>query len=361
MRVLLFVVPLCALFATGCESKPRFVDDEGMTHVLEPSSDELSLPYARGTRVGIEVSSGHPKATWTITSDAPAIFAIEERTFDNGILHVVGHAAAEGSTEIRLRDGGGEELHHATVTIKAANQARVYGHGALRLGGRDEAALQGAQLTNAAIVTGGKGAFALVYYRDQERLYGRGLLDAANVANLTVTHETTKSVTTNEWLFVVPTADGAYELPLRQDGTLLATLPITAVPATALTSIALAEELGVHRDEDLVWLVLKASDAAGHDVLGVYADWTLDGVAQGDGPTIKPGDLYRYSRKQGKTRNLIASVGALTASKSIDAEQGWVYDTTFLGCSAGATPGASLVSLLFVGAALLLARRARIA
>ena len=56
---------------------------------------------------------------------------------------------------------------------------------------------------------------------------------------------------------------------------------------------------------------------------------------------------------------MVATVGALTATRTIKASAGHVYDTTYLGCSASGTPATSGAMLALVIAALGLASRTR--
>ena len=129
--------------ASGCGKNPYFSDDEGGPRAqggIGGHPDELSLPYALGTRVRISVRDADRDevASWKIVSADPAKFAIEKLTVEEGALHADCAAKAEGETKLRLLAGGGGELRAATITIRAPDRARAFAHGSLRILGRDE-------------------------------------------------------------------------------------------------------------------------------------------------------------------------------------------------------------------------------
>lgn len=355
-RVALFALlpVLFAMTAIGCNTKPGLTDDEGS------ESDGLSRPYARGTTVNLRVTDASPDTTWQIVSDNPAIFAVEGVALDNGALTAVGRAVADGETTVRVVDEDGKTVVTETAVVRAANQARIYTHASFRISGRTDTALAAAQLSAATVLVNGKASFAIAYFSDSDRLFGRGILETTPNPALTVENKTTMGVTTNEFLFVTPTVAGAHTLELRQGDRILASLPIDAVDASALTALTLEEEQGADAGNGAeIWLYAKVLDNQQRDVLGVYVDWLLNGAPQADknGKPAAKGDLYRYNRDKNKTMTVTAKVGALEVSKDVHASAGFVYDTTYLGCSAMGDPATSLATLLFVGAAALVARR----
>jgi hypothetical protein len=112
-----------------------------------------------------------------------------------------------------------------------------------------------------------------------------------------------------------------------------------------------------------VWLLARAHDASGDDVLGVYCDWTLGGVAQHgkDDASRTRGDLFRFRyAPDAQSQAATATHGALTSTLPVRAESGYVADTTYLGCSAAAGARSPSPWALLVGVALAVAaRRAR--
>lgn len=351
---------LLAMAAIGCNTTPGLTDDEGS------ESEGLSRPYARGTTVNLRVTDAtvaQSDTTWQIVSDNPAVFAVDGITIDNGALIAVGRALADGDTTVRVVHDGKTVVTEAAV-VRSANQARIYTHASFRISGRTDTALAAAQLSSATVLVNGKASFAIAYFSDSDRLFGRGILETTPNPALTVENKTTTGVTTNEFLFVTPTIAGAHTLELRQGDTILASLPIDAVDASALASITLEEEQGTDASNGSeVWLYAKVADNQQRDVLGVYVDWLLNGAPQADknGKPAAKGDLYRYNRDKSKTVTVTAKFGALEVQKDVHASVGFVYDTTYLGCSAMGDPATSVAMLLLVGGAALLARRRKAA
>jgi hypothetical protein len=348
------------LWLTGCGENIYFSDDEGGTRHQKSASgqhdDDLSLPYALGTRLNVDVRGPVGNAAgWKLSSDAPNILAVTSKVNDDGTLHGELQALAEGDTWLRVRDGSGGEQHAALVTVRAADRARLFSHGDLRVVANDSAdAFDAAEVSDIHVLAGGKAVLAVAYYRGSVRLYGRGI---AETGDATVANMTSSGGATNEWLFVTPTAPGAYTVSLKQGATQLAALAVTAVPETSLAGLSLVEQMsGSRNDKDQVWVLARATDNGGREVLGVYSGWTLDGAPQkfgGDNPATQ-GDLYRYHfATDGTMRSLQASRGALTAQLSVRAHDGEVNDTTYLGCSASSFRGRPSL-LAFVALFLLL-------
>ncbi len=348
----------------GCAENVYFSDDEGgprATSSLGSHPDELSLPYALDTKVNVTVRNTNG-TSWTVVSDTPAVFSIDSLSpaTDGSTVTALGHALAEGSARIRVLDDKGAERRSAQVTVQAADRARLFAHADLRVLGNDNpSGYDSAEVTDTRILAGGKAVLAVAYYHGQERVYGRGLIAVDPVAMLTVEPMTTSGAPTNEFLFVTPAAPGSYQLVARQGTLQLASLAITAVDDSALVGLSLAEEQGASKDDkSRTWVAARARDASGREVLGVYCDWTLDGAAQAaeNETTARSGDLYRYhyDATGGPQRTLSATHGTQTASVTLRAHDGYVSDTTYLGCSlapGGAprgTPGFALLLLLVV-------------
>ena len=334
--------------AAGCQTGIYFDDDEaGPFAAGSPftrHADDLSLPYALGTSVGLAVhQTPRDLAGWTLSSDAPAIFAVDQQMVDSdGNLTATGHALAEGSAHLRLLDAGGSERHTAAVEVRAADSARFYAHGELRVLG-DNAARDYAQaeITEARVLVGGQAVVAVAYFRGPQRVYGRKLATLPLSVQLAVEDHTSGGSPVTDWLFMEATQPGDYTLPLVQNGVTLGTLPVTAVADSDVTSLTLAgEPTAAKNDGDKSWILARAAGSDGREILGVYCDWTLDGVAQqNDQAVAARGDLYRYRFAGGPaTRALVATHGSLSATVAVAAHDGYVSDTTYLGCAAA--PGA---------------------
>jgi hypothetical protein len=169
---------------------------------------------------------------------------------------------------------------------------------------------------------------------------------------ITVENHTSSGEATNEWLFVTPEQAGNFMVPVGMPP--LATLTVTAVDESQVKSLAPVEEKDAkHSDNDQVWLYPRAADSDGNEVTGVYYSWTLDGAAQqsDDTPPKTTGDLYRYHwDPKGAQRTVVATHGALNTQFSVQAHDGTVKDTTYLGCSSvpGAAPRGPLLSLVLL-------------
>ena len=132
-----------------------------------------------------------------------------------------------------------------------------------------------------------------------------------------------------------------------------------------MTGLSIAAESNAKKnDKDATWLLARARGSDGREVLGVYCDWTMDGAAQND-MNGKPasGDLYRYRFASGGApmRNVVATHGGVSANIAVPAHDGYVADTTYLGCSAAVgrpgAPGVAFVLVALALAALRLGRR----
>jgi hypothetical protein len=364
MRRLLLAVGL-AVCATGCEPALVVGDDQG----AEGSAEALSQPYATGTEVVLEVGGRARGEIVDVVSDAPALFAIDRIDRSDGHLKVRCRAVGEGDTRIRLRDGGAHERLVVSVAIRTPDRVRFFDAATLRTLGRDERArADAAEITAATVLTGGRAVFGVVYQRGAERLYGRGIAEVGAPAEVTVENATAPGRPIGEWLFVTPSTDGVYSVAVRRGATTLGAIQVTAVPESAVAGLSLVEQDDAVRakpDEE-VWVVERGLDASGAPVLGVYSDFTLDGIPQTgrspDDPTR--GDLYRYVRaaESAPTKTLVARHGALEASRAIPAASGYVQNTTYLGCSAipgDASARGRVVAVLVAAIALSLGLRRR--
>ena len=340
---LAYAFALIAL-ASGCNKNPYFSDDEGATRPsagLGEHPDELSLPYALGTQVGIgvkQLDSGEA-ASWTVVSDTPGVVSVDkiDRAADGITAQVTAHA--EGEAVIHLKDGAGGEQRSATLSVRAPDHAKLYAHGPLRILGDDQSAFPGAEVSELRMVAGGTAVYAVAYFRGDQRVWGRGLCSAQANAQASFQDSTTSGAPSNEFLEVTALQPGAATMNMTVAGQTMATLPVAVVQETDLVAPSLVEEVGDKKDDgQKVWVLAEWNDQAGHAVEGVYAGWTLDGAAQvgKDDATKTTGDLYRYEYDpNGAARTLTATRGALTASRQVRAHDGWVYDTTYLGCSVG--------------------------
>ncbi|MSP61711.1 MAG: hypothetical protein EXR72_15530 [Myxococcales bacterium] len=352
----------------GCNKNPYFSDDEGAPRPgssVGEHPDELSTPYALGTKVNIAIKQidASEAATFQFKSDNPSVLSIDQMIAKDGQLSALCSATGEGETRLHLLDGKGGEARSAAVSVRAPDRARLFAHGPLRILGREESQLAAAEVKEARVLVGGKAVFAVAYYRSDQRLYGRGILKTEQAPTVKPEVQTTGGVVTNEWLFVSPSMAGTSDLTLKVGTATLLTVPLVAVPEADIEALTLGEEVTEKRnDKQAIWLLAEVRDAAGRPVHGVYLDWTLAGAAQTgkDNPKVTSGDLYRYQiNPSGTAQELTATRGGRKASASIKAHKGWVENTTYLGCSAGGRRGGTLPALAMLVLALALACRRR--
>lgn len=360
------VALVAGLLLAACGGPPRLEDDEGAPTPSNAASDKLSLPYATGSKVRIKLYASGSGATsnWSLVSDQPSVFAIDTLSkSDDQHVGADCTAIAPGQATLRMLDESGSERHTATVTVATADRVSILAHGMLRTvedlakGAVSDNVTTVAEVREARVLNGGTGVFGLVYYRGSERVYGHGVIRFDPLTQVTVENRTTGGAPVTEWLFVKPLTTGTYSLPLRQVSGALSTLPIIAVPETDITSLTLIpEQVAAPKENQQVWVYLRARDASSRDIAGVYSSYTLAGVPQKSTstPGDTTGDLYRYAYAANATGELVASRGTLRATLTIPAGSGSIYNTTYLGCSM--TPGRTsagaplgLVALLFVG------------
>jgi hypothetical protein len=346
MRRIVFV-----LLLAGCNT-PYLSDDEG-----GGNDHALSTPYALGTKVVI--SGHHAQPGWLLKSDAPGVLQFDPtapQLGSDGVLQLQAQAVGEGDARVHLLDENGREVVAATATVLAADSARLFSHGDLRILGNDSSAnYNTAEVTDGGrILAGGKAVFPVAYYHGAQRVFGRGLL-SDQPPPFSVENHTSSGMPTNEWLFVTVPDPADYLLLVKQGQTQLASINLKAVGEADLADLTLgAESTDGKHDGDEVWLYARAHDTDGHQVLGVYTGWTLEGVPQvgkNNDTTQTQGDLYRYHfNGGGPMRTVAATHGSLGASVQVRADDGYVADTTYLGCTAapGARPAPVGLALLFV-------------
>jgi hypothetical protein len=351
---------LLLLLAGGCSKGISFSDDEGGPR---GGADEISLPYAVGTSVNIAVKHADKAqlSSLKVNSDDPSKLSIDKLTVNDPDLTVACTAHAAGDTTIHLVDGSGRELRSAAITIVAPDKARLFAHGPLRTLGHDESKFGQAEVMEARVLAGGKGVFGVTYWKGDQRVYGRGIANADPVAGITILDTLSSNAPTNEWLFISPTVAGTAMLTLKPGGTSVLSIPLVTVDEKDVTKLELVDEITSDRsDKQKIWVAAKASDAAGNQVHGLYAGWTLDGTPQTDGNMVAQGDLYRYQfQPAGMPRQLVATRGNLMGTAKISAYDGQVGNTTYLGCSVapGRRSRAPLALALGLLLAALLARR----
>lgn len=362
-RSLVVVSLLSAGVGAGCGPKDFFFDDDEGNFTTDASGNLLSSPYALGAKVSIAVAGQNGALVgWRIESSNPAVLSVDKVTSNESGVSADCTAQGEGDAQVRLIDAGGAERRAATVTVKTPDGVRLYASGLLRLLDQENPAADNAEVEEIRVLTGGKGVFAVGYFRGTERLYGHGVLEPEAPAAVKATRQTSSGGRVNEWLFLNPTSDGTSQVQLKYRGAVLRTLTSIAVPEVQINSVSLVQQQfrSALKTGDKPWVLLRARDAVGRDIHGVYGSWTLDGVPQ-TVDDLKVGDLYRVSFSSGMRKQLAVTRGPLSAMLQVEANDGRIYETTYLGChvAPGARPEQAGAPVLLLGAltAWLLLRR----
>ncbi len=385
LRLALFAVTI----ASGCANNPYFRDNEGQeppSGSLTEHADELSQPYAQGSDIHISIGNVDRDEVkgLKITSDSDAVLRVDKLVVNDNDITAECTATGAGETTIHLIDANGAERRKAQIVVRTADRARLFAHGLVRIAGRlgpdaergvgrDDTTLASAEVAEMRMLTGGKAVFAVAYFNGTERLYGHGIAETEQAAELAVERKTSSDLPANEWLFVTPNSSGSSQLKVLQKGRTLGLLPVFAVPDTELSAVSLVEEVTPKKDEkQRIWVYARAKDSQQRDVHGVYCTWSLDGVAQthSDDPMKLSGDFYRYYLGRDTAPSLLAAAcKSLSAQLEIRAtagddkgHKGGVNDTTYLGCSFSAggrttSPSPAWAALLLLPLLMRLRRR----
>ena len=347
----------------------RYLTDDGGKNVvpsLFDGRDQLSLPYAVGAKVTITAHGlGSEPGSYQLRSDTPLVVTVVSSTPDGDSLASACSVLSEGTATLALVDKHGTVIRRAMVDTRSADEARFYAHGTLRIRGIDDAALAVARVTAPRLVVANTSVFAVAYYAAGSRVYGLLHPLVTTPASVTVEQQGLHGLTA---LLVTPSTAGeaALGLALSSPGPTLGSLTLTGVPDNEITAMTLERQASSSKEDELVWVQARTTDAMGREVFGAYSTFELDGVAQaretGSSVTRPDGDLYRFHYASAASRSLVATHGTLTAKTQIAAKDGYVSDTQYLGCSTtpGGRPsrGALLLAMLAV-AALGLRRRGR--
>jgi MYXO-CTERM domain-containing protein len=316
---------------------------------LRPS-DELHLPYVRGTAVRISAHSSDPddnERGWSLSSSNPAVLRIDWQ--DDGSASCV--AEAVGSSAVCVHDAGGDELHCSTITVRAPTRVTLHAHGPLFIGRSEEEA----RVERPKILEGGTATFLVRYFDGDTRLYGNGVLEASASSPITLEPETSFLFENREWLQLTPGLPGHHVVELVVGGRSVGTLDVDAVTPAAVHDIELLTEgEGGREDGDELVVLAQALDGGGGVVYGAEFTWDLD---QDDEPG--QGDLFYYTFQADAEKRLGASFEGLRSEVTIHAKEGFVSSSNTIGCSAapGSPAKGAPEALLVVGILALTALR----
>jgi hypothetical protein len=354
------VLVLCGLVmfgASGCRDM-YLADDIDLDFnwsPLEGVGSSLHTPYIVGTSVTIAAEDAlneDDDVEFTLTSSDETVLRIDSQA--QGVASCT--AVGAGETEITVFDGEGDEIYSRTVTVRVPTRAELYFHGPLILGLDYEEALADSTLR---ILRGGVGTFLVRYYDGDELLYGNGVLSATSSAEdqgVALYEEQTFLFENREWLQIQALELGTYTVDLFAGDVAVGHGVVEVVDESAVDDFELlAESTAGADDEEVLAVLAQAYDADGNPLYGVEYSWDLDGVDESG-----YGDLYRYTYDRDASVPLGASRNGVRQEITIQASDGWVSSTNFIGCStAGPRPGAPALPVVAGGALLLLGLASR--
>jgi len=395
MRSLVFCLVAAALGACGRSPSFEIMGTastegvsvaDGFTSSLFPtSSPPLHTPYVVGGQIVITVSSysGQNLTGWTLSSSDTSVLAVTsplevaEQNTSQGVS-VDGYVATlsavrAGNANLIVSDAAGVPVATEAVSVAAPDHATVYAPVKLLAG----ASSSQAELSQAAVVVGGKSTFLVQYFSGGTRLYGTGALSPVATSGTDVTTTSPSTSPVDDFLYVSPaTVDPAASVSLLVGGTSVGTLAINAVGAESIAGMAVDQTvlngLGV--------LYAHAKDASGGDIYGATFNWTTTGQDE-DGktndPAADPSDLYCYSlatsTQSDGTLHITASYGSFVSETTVSGEPFLFTSTAVMpsydnpnSCSVSGAPGTERRSGCIFGVGLALAlvgvgRRRRIA
>ncbi len=322
---------------------------------LTGPSNEMHTPYVVGASMSIYVeSTDHDEkmSGWTMESSDTSIFTVDNPQHDSDSrLYVAGHAVADGTAELIVRDSGRHVQTRFTVEARLPDRAQLMAAGLLIIGKTDTEA----SVADLRLLEGGTATFLVRYYKGDRTLNGNGALGADAPPNAVATTPRTYLLEDRDWLQVTPSSvseAGSSSIGLNVNGQHFADLPLTVVDSSAPASVQIigSDESHAKKDE---WLVAlgRAFDASSNEIFGVAFSWDVDGEQQTgfDGDT---GDLYRYQFDPSLPKMLAATYGGVSAVAMIHSGGGFVDSSNNLGCSTA--PGRPTSTGLWLLLALLL-------
>lgn len=347
------------LATTGC-SDLYLADDIDLDFnwtPLEGVGSSLHTPYVVGTHVVIEAEDATDEdadLNFTLESSNESVLRIDSQADGRAECTAVG----EGESEISVIEDG-DEIYSRTVTVREPTRAELYAHGPLIIGLGQEEALAHNPIR---LLNGGMGTFLVRYYDGDERLYGNGVLRAESDGEeqgLVLAEEQTFLFENREWLQVSASELGIHHVNLFAGEIPVGEGVIEVVEEADVDSFVLIGESedGARAEESLAVLA-QAYDVEGNLIYGVEYTWDLGGV---DEPGL--GDLFRYRYSRDAVEDLGANFQELRDEVTIHADEGYVWSTNKIGCTAAAAqpraPGVATIAGALVLAVLLGRRRRR--
>jgi len=317
---------LIALFAlvlgTGCGGVHLFDDiDLELDFELTPS-DDLHLPYVVGTKVRISASDGRTsddESRWTLASSNAAVLSVDSQS--HGSAQCTAQGA--GTATIMVYDEDGDLIHESEIEVAKPNRVQLIPHGPLIIG-------RGGAVDDIRMLQGGTATYLVRYLRNDERLYGNGVLTPKGGELASARNETTFLFENREWLQIDAVTEGTSTIGLSVGGLHLANVPLTVVGLEAVASLELLDDERQDEPEhgDLRTVLALGRDSQALPIYGIEVSWDLDG----DG-VAGTGDLFRYEYNADVTKVLGAEFGEQRDEIPIHALTGYTDSSNNLGCT----------------------------
>jgi uncharacterized protein (TIGR03382 family) len=330
---------LSLVFVVACGGPDiTLTDDIDLTwdfgFTLARFGDTLHSPYVRGAPMVLSVYAKDDSQTfdgWSVETSDPSVFQISSVSAAGKTFTASAMAVGEGSAELTVIDDHGQVIGSADADVLQPDHVGLDAHGYLIMGMDDQASVD-----EVRVLDGGSATFVVNYFKGNTELHGNRVLTIDPTPGLTGEARESFLFENREWLTVTADgAEGSLSLPLRSDGDLVGSMPVTVVAETDIDDVVLwTQSEADHKDGDWLVAYAQAYDTAQRRIFGVDYAWNVDGIDQtGDG------DLYRYQYASGPSQAVTASRGARSATNFIHSEGGFVDSTNNVGCSAGGSTG----------------------
>ena len=342
--LLIFVTMLFAIsLVSGCEPNGIAVQDSLDFDLFD---SELHTPYVEGADLSLSAwrQDGGSVVGWSFRAVDGDIFELSETYSDEDgeRISTWGRALVSGETELEVVDSRGRVRTSRTIRVERPDTLQMVPAGLSRV--RPELASRLELADSVSLLDGGTATFEVAYFKDDERLFGNGVLGFGAEAPLVARNEMTYLFRDREWLVIEPTGTGVFSLPLQVNGQELGQMQLRVVDEGAIANVEiLAEETQGAEEDDMFYLLARAFDGQGEEIFGVAFDWKVDGDEQ-----VGQGDLYAYHYRDGAWAEVDAAAGTSSDSVSVQMDGGYVTSSNNLGCATapGSSAGLGLLGLL---------------
>jgi len=172
----------CHQYALGDDIQLEF----NFTQAITGPTDELHLPYVRGTKVAISVlgTDSSDVTQFTLSSDDPTVLSVDSVDTTSATAHCTANSA--GSATIHVLKNG-SEVTSSVVSVAAPTSAVLQPAGPLFVG--DPISLPANGTTQ--VLNGGTATYLVQYFNGTTQLFGNGVLTAQPSAGIAAVPEET--------------------------------------------------------------------------------------------------------------------------------------------------------------------------